>query len=71
MKDEVSLMMRWTPCAERLPIISNRYLVTNTAIGSWIVDINIYDIERGGWVKPGKPIAWMPLPEGYGENESG
>lgn len=56
--------LRWIPCSERLPEKNCRCLTTNTAWGAFEVDFNVW--INGEWLYPNeKPIAWMPLPEGY------
>lgn len=53
----------WIPVTERLPEKEGRYLVTNSRIGSWIIDVDQWFL--GHWRKNNKPVAWMPLPESY------
>ena len=58
----------WIPCSERLPEKNCRCLTTNTAWGAFEVDFNVW--INGEWLYPNeKPIAWMPLPEPYKEDD--
>lgn len=62
------LAPHWIPCSERLPEREGRYLCTNSCWGKWAVDINMW--TEDGWLYAGnEPIAWMELPEPYGEVE--
>ena len=61
---------RWIPCSERLPDKDGRYLTTNSRIGEWIVDWNIWHNEpKPSWLYNQGVIAWMPLPEPYTEEQ--
>lgn len=54
--------LRWTPCSEKLPEDSGRYLVTFERDGKRAVDWDIY--YSSGWLwEP--VIAWMQFPEPY------
>lgn len=58
----------WIPCSERLPGKNCRCLTTNTAWGAFEVDWNVW--INGEWLYQNeKPIAWMPLPEPYKEDD--
>ena len=60
--------LRWIPCSERLPEKNCRCLTTNTAWGAFEVDFNVW--INGEWLYPNeKPIAWMPMPEPYREDD--
>ena len=60
----------WIPVSERLPDKDGRYLTTNSMIGKWIVDWNIWTNEpKPSWLYNHGVIAWMPLPEPYEEIE--
>ena len=62
---------QWIPCSERLPEKDGRYLTTNSMIGKWVVDWNIwYNEPKPSWVYNHGVIAWMPLPEPYEEIEN-
>lgn len=62
---------QWIPCSERLPDKDGRYLTTNSMIGKWIVDWNIWTNEpKPSWLYNHGVIAWMPLPEPYEEIEN-
>ena len=52
--------LKWIPCSEQLPERDGRYLVTNSAWGSWTVYVCAW---IGHWHSDDKPIAWMELPE--------
>ena len=57
---------RWVSCSERLPEKNCICLTTNTALGAFEVDWNVW--INGEWLYQNeKPIAWMPLPEPYSE----
>ena len=59
---------QWIPCNEKLPDKYGRYLTTNSMIGKWIVDWNIWTNEpKPSWLYNHGVIAWMPLPEPYEE----
>lgn len=62
---------QWTPCSERLPEKSGRYLVTNTRLGAFEVTWNIFYNGKGeapeGWLYEDGTIAWMPLPPSFKE----
>lgn len=61
---------QWILCSERLPDKDGRYLTTNSMIGKWIVDWNIWTNEpKPSWLYNHGVIAWMPLPEPYKEVE--
>lgn len=63
-EDRFPPAQRWIPCSERLPEKNCRCLTTNTALGAFEVDFNVW--INGEWLYPNKkPIAWMPLPEPY------
>lgn len=53
----------WIPVTERLPEKEGRYLVTNSKIGAWHVDVDFYRPYMGGWMYDQGVTAWMPLPE--------
>ena len=55
----------WIPVTERLPEKEGRYLVTNSKIGAWHVDVDFYRPYMGGWMYDQGVTAWMPLPEPY------
>lgn len=55
---------RWIPCSERLPKNDGRYLVTNTRIGAWQVDIDTFFVGSG-WKSDNDPVAWMEKPEAW------
>ena len=52
---------QWIPCSEGLPKTTKSYLVTNSKLGAWCVDRDMW--IDGRWVKDDDVIAWMPLPE--------
>ena len=58
---------KWISCDERLPEDYIRVLTTNSKIGAWEVDINSRNVA--GWIYSSDPVAWMPLPEPYKEEE--
>lgn len=58
----ISERLEWIPCSERLPEREGRYLVTNSAWGSWTVDVCAW---IGHWHSDDKPIAWMELPKAW------
>ena len=61
------LEQRWIPCSERLPSKADHtddMVLVCYRNGS--VRFNTY---MNGWVQ-GNPVAWMPLPEPYREDES-
>ena len=53
----------WIPVTERLPETEGRYIVINSRIGAWHVDIDFYRPYMGGWMYDQGVLAWMPLPE--------
>ena len=55
----------WIPVTERLPETEGRYIVVNSKIGGWRVDIDFYRPYMGGWMYDQGVLAWMPLPEPY------
>ena len=55
----------WIPVTERLPETGGRYIVVNSKIGAWHVDIDFYRPYMGGWMYDQGVVAWMPLPEYY------
>lgn len=55
---------RWIPCSERLPKNDGRYLVTNTRLGAWKVDIDTFFVGSG-WKSDDDPVAWMEKPEAW------
>ena len=68
--EELPSAQQWIPCSERLPDKDGRYLTTNSRIGEWIVDWNIWHNEpKPSWLYNQGVIAWMPLPEPYEEEE--
>lgn len=59
---------RWIPVTEGLPEENARYLVTNSQWGYFEISINAW--IDGEWLFPEEdPIAWMPLPEPWEEEE--
>ena len=59
---------RWVSCSERLPEKNCICLTTNTALGAFEVDWNVW--INGEWLYQNeKPIAWRPLPEPYKEDD--
>lgn len=60
---------RWIPVTERLPEKNARYLVTNSQWGYFEISINAW--IDGEWLFPEEdPIAWMPLPEPWEEDDN-
>ena len=58
---------RWIPCSERLPEREGWYL---TSLGDKTYGGADVDMYCKGWVKYGTHVlAWMPLPEGYKEED--
>lgn len=63
-------MQRWIPCSERLPELKTECLITFLSWSGYpVIDIDSYDYDgEDGWFSHmDKVIAWMPLPEPYGE----
>ncbi len=58
---------KWISCDERLPEDYIRVLTTNSKIGAWEVDINSRNVA--GWIYSSDPVAWMPLPDPWKEEE--
>lgn len=62
----LSAQPKWIPCSERLPSKADHtddMVLVCYRNGS--VRFNTY---MNGWVQ-GNPVAWMPLPEPYGEDD--
>ena len=59
----IKAIPHWIPVTERLPEKEGRYLVTNSKIGAWHVDVDFYRPYMGGWMYDQGVTAWMPLPE--------
>ena len=55
----------WMPVTERLPEKDGRYLVTNSRIGAWMIDIDLFLIGNNRWRDNQGVTAWMPLPEPF------
>lgn len=59
---------RWIPCSERLPEKDGKYLVTHRKFGKLEATWNIfYGGDHASWLWNDEIVAWMPLPEPYGE----
>lgn len=62
---------QWVPCNERLPEEDVDVLVTNSAGGMINIEVDACGAyEETGerfWYTAQNPIAWMPLPEAYDE----
>lgn len=67
MAEITSEQERWIPCSEMLPEREGWYL---TSLGDKTYGGADVDMYCKGWVKYGTHVlAWMPLPEGYKEEE--
>lgn len=67
--------MKWTPCSERLPEDSGRYLISVLDGVKGRTTVAPYQPRYKAWTMTGrmaywKVIAWMPLPEPYGGNRN-
>ena len=60
---------QWIPCSERLPEVSNFYMVTNEHDEVeiiWFAHKGDYDIDKSEWRETeDKIIAWKKVPEPY------
>lgn len=66
----IDVAPQWIPCSERLPELKTECLITFLSWSGYpVIDIDSYDYDgEDGWFSHmDKVIAWMPLPEPYGE----
>lgn len=67
---EPSEIPHWIPVSERLPEVGGWFIVTKDGAGGDKHVFLSYFSTAHGWEFAEEPVAWMPLPEPYTEDET-
>lgn len=60
----------WIPCSERFPENEGMYLITSKVLDKTEIQYVFYQPNIGMFICNGTPLAWMPLPEPYREEDA-